>query len=205
MPSTSKVELSVSPSDYDPEMIAETLRKARLGSGHARWRVLADCCDYLRLIVRQGNWSKSPGGARTSDLVQRTIVDAWQKFSGFRGENDRQLRGWVKAILINAARNDRRDAGPIDPGAGRRIDGLVDAGPSPDQAAVEAERARRIDAAMAALNERDRAVIRLRVWHGLGFAEIGRRLEVSEDGARMQFVRSLDRLRQRMRSPDGSR
>ena len=177
--------------------------KAQSGNDLARWRVLADCREYLRFVVRQGKWSNGLGGARTSDLVQRTIVDAWQKFSGFRGTDDRQLRGWVKAILINAARNDRRNSRPIDADPRVRLDGLVDPGPSPVEAVAESERTRRIDAAMSALKERDRMVIRLRVWNGLSFAEIGRELGVSEDAARMQFSRSLDRLRKQLRSLHG--
>jgi len=199
---TTEVDFS-EPSRDAVSDVGSAFLKAQSGSNPARWQVLADCREYLRLVVRQGNWSSGAGGARTSDLVQRTIVDAWQKFSGFRGSDDRQLRGWVKAILINAARNDRRNSRPIDPDPKVRLDGLVDPGPSPVEAVAESERTRRIDAAMSALKERDRMVIRLRVWHGLSFAEIGRRFDLSEDAARMQFSRSLDRLRKQLRSLDG--
>ena len=198
---------AVTPSDLaDPSSARDADRPFELacrGCSASRWHVLANCADYLRFIVRQGKLSGSPGIARTSDLVNRTIVDAWQKFSGFRGDNDRQLRGWVKAILINSARNQRRDARPSVADSIRILGEIPDRGPTPDEAVEDSERMRRIDAALVALKEKDRKVIRMRVWDDLTFTEIGRSLGMTEDAARMQFARALDRLRRRMRSNNG--
>lgn len=179
------------------------LADARHGCAESRWRVLADCRDYLRFVVRQGSWSRPPAVGRTSDLVQRTVVDAWRKFSGFQGSDDRQLRGWVKAILINAVRNDRRGAGRLAAIDARRLDELADRGPAAESAAAAVDRAEQVAEALSALGGRDQTVIRLRIWDELGFAEVGRRLGVSEDAARMQFARALDRLRKQLRHADG--
>lgn len=174
---------------------------ARMGCRSSRWEVLANCIDYLRFVVRQGRWSNPPGIAKTSDLVQYTIVEAWQKFSRFQGDDERQLRGWIKAILINSARRDRRDARPID--ACAYLDDIPGRGPLPDRPSLDAERASRIEAALSQLKGRDQSIIRLRIWDELTFAEIGRRLDLSEDAARMLFSRALGRLRRRMRSNHG--
>jgi RNA polymerase sigma factor (sigma-70 family) len=51
-----------------------------------------------------------------------------------------------------------------------------------------------IDAAMQDLNERDREAVLLRFFENRGFAEIGERLRVGENGARMRVERALDKL-----------
>jgi RNA polymerase sigma-70 factor (ECF subfamily) len=56
-----------------------------------------------------------------------------------------------------------------------------------------------LDAALARLIERHRQIIHLRVWDQLAFAEIGIRLGVSEDAARMLYGRALAKLRESMR------
>lgn len=51
-----------------------------------------------------------------------------------------------------------------------------------------------LDAAIAELNETDRAAILLRFFEGRGFAEIGQRLQANENAARMRVERALDKL-----------
>lgn len=51
-----------------------------------------------------------------------------------------------------------------------------------------------IDAAMRDLNDRDREAVLLRFFENRGFAEIGERLCVGENGARMRVERALDKL-----------
>jgi RNA polymerase sigma factor (sigma-70 family) len=51
-----------------------------------------------------------------------------------------------------------------------------------------------LDSAMHELGERDRAVILLRFFQGCRFAEVGQKLGLSEDGARMRTERALEKL-----------
>ncbi|MCX6952231.1 MAG: sigma-70 family RNA polymerase sigma factor [Verrucomicrobia bacterium] len=51
-----------------------------------------------------------------------------------------------------------------------------------------------LDAAMAELNEGDRDAVALRFFDGLSFAEVGTRLRLSENTARMRVERALDKL-----------
>lgn len=51
-----------------------------------------------------------------------------------------------------------------------------------------------IDAAMRELKERDREAVLLRFFENRGFAEIGERLRLGENGARMRVERALDKL-----------
>jgi RNA polymerase sigma factor (sigma-70 family) len=52
-----------------------------------------------------------------------------------------------------------------------------------------------LDAALQALNERDRAAVVLRFFAQRPFADIGRALRVSEDAARMRVERAVEKLR----------
>ena len=55
-----------------------------------------------------------------------------------------------------------------------------------------------LDAAMRELNERDREAVLLRFFEGRGFAEVGARLNLTENAARMRVDRALDKLRARL-------
>ncbi len=184
----------------EPDLMTycESIAAAAGGDGAARWCALEACRDYLRLVVRRGKWSGGEGLPATSDLVQKTIVDAWHHFPRFKGQSPAQLRAWLKAILTHAALNDRRRqrAARRENGAVQKV---IDAGTSPSQAAQKNASRQALDAAIGQLSERHRAVVRLRVWDQLAFTEIGDHLGISEDAARMLYGRAIARLREAMR------
>ena len=55
-----------------------------------------------------------------------------------------------------------------------------------------------LDAAMRELSERDREAVLLRFFEGRGFAEVGAKLNLTENAARMRVDRALDKLRVRL-------
>ena len=173
----------------------ESIAAATGGDGAARWSVLEACRDYLRLVVRRGKWSGGAGLPATSDLVQKTIVDAWHHFPRFKGQSPAQLRAWLKAILTHAALNDRRRqrAARLENGSAQKV---IDTGTSPSQAAQRNASHQALDAALGQLSERHRTVVHLRVWDQWSFAEIGDHLGISEDAARMLYGRAITRLRE---------
>ena len=81
------------------------LVKARQGSSHALGGLLETCRDYLLLVAN----SEVPGDIRpkvaASDLVQQSLAEAWQAFGDFEGQNQFQLRGWLRQILLNNLRD----------------------------------------------------------------------------------------------------
>ncbi len=168
------------------------------GDAAARWSALEACRDYLRLVVRRGKWSGGAGSPATSDLVQKTILDAWQHFPRFKGQSPAQLRAWLKAILTHAALNDRRRrrAARVD---NCGVQEVIDGGSSPSQAAQRNASHQALDAALGQLPERHRTVVHLRIWDRLAFAEIGDHLGISEDAARMLYGRAIARLRETVR------
>ncbi len=183
----------------------DELALATRGDPAARWRALEACRDYLRLIVRRGQWSNNAGLAATSDIVHNTFVDAWRDFSRFQGRTPGQLRAWLKAILVHASLNARRRPREAQLG-GRGEPGLAcSTAASPSHAARKNAEHHALEAALGGLTERHRSVIRLRVWDRMSFAQIGAALGVSEDGARMLYGRALAKLRASMRSGHDSR
>jgi RNA polymerase sigma-70 factor (ECF subfamily) len=130
-------------------------------------------------------------------LEQKTIVDAWEHFSRFNGRTPGQFRAWLKAILIHTSLNARRrpHVTPIGPGGDAEAPGTIT---SPSQAAGKNAAREALDEALGGLSERHRMVIRLRIWDQLSFAEIGVKLDASEDAARMLYGRALAKLRDAM-------
>src|SRR5262249_48940005 len=143
---------------------------------------------------------RETGVQATSDLVQGTVVEAWRQFSRFRGRTPGQLRAWLRAILIHGTLNARRRPGMLPLGSGCGAEAATAPGPSPSRAAQDKASREALDAAMANLPDRHRTVIHLRIWERLTFAEIGRRMDLSEDAARMLYGRALAGLRGMMRS-----
>ena len=166
------------------------------GDPAARWRALEACRDYLRLVARRGRWSGSASLPATSDIVQNTFVDAWRDFSRFRGRTPGQFRAWLKAILIHASIRERRQ--PV--GLGLELEARARSEPpSPSQAAQKKAAHEALEAALEGLSQRHRSVIHLRIWDQYSFAQVGEKLGVSEDAARMLFGRALANLREAMR------
>jgi len=133
--------------------------------------------------------------AAAEDLLQTTFL----KIHGARGSYRRgeRLRPWVFTIAARVRvdwlrRNGHREEEELD------ADSLVAApeGPGdPGEAALGRERDARVRAALERLPEPQRAVVHLHRFEGLGFAEIGRVLGITESAAKVRAFRAYDRLR----------
>ena len=101
------------------------------------------------------------------DLVQEAFVRAVRRIDSFRG--DGPLEGWLWRIVVNVARNGRRDPATVA---------------LPEQLPVEAispagEARGELAAAMARLPERQRLVLFLRYYADLDYATIAEALSIS--------------------------
>jgi len=99
-----------------------------------------------------------------ADVVQEAFVRAVRELSAFRG--DGPLEGWLWRIVVNAARNHRRDER-----ATAELPGDLDGSPPPESAQVAA--------AVALLPERQRLVLFLRYYADLDYSSIAHALEIS--------------------------
>jgi RNA polymerase sigma-70 factor (ECF subfamily) len=152
-----------------------------------------------------------------SDVVQQTLLEAYEKRAQFQAD----LAGWLRQMLahnlvdaLRAFGQQKRDVArerSLEEGlraSSARLERfLADDGSSPSERVERQERALRLASALAALPEPQREAIVLQYWHGLTLAQIGERLQRSPAAVAGLLKRGLKRLRvllQEERSQDES-
>jgi RNA polymerase sigma factor (sigma-70 family) len=141
-------------------------------------------------------WMITGTAADAEDAAQEGFVKAWSALSRFRA--GAAFRPWLLAIVANEARNRRR--------SGRRQEDLAlrvaedrpsgDAAPSPEAAALAAERRRLLLAAVNRLPDADRRVIACRWFLELSEAEMATALGWRRGTVKSRLSRAMARLRE---------
>ena len=121
---------------------------------------------------------------RAEELTQQVFADA---AAGLK-EHSSPTLSWLYTVARRRFADDARSRLRAQVVPLRDADEDVPREYGPEVAAVLSE-------ALAALPGGQRDVVVLKLLRGLRFAEIARRLEVSEDAAKMRFVRGLQTLR----------
>jgi len=138
--------------------------------------------------------------ADAEEAAQEGFVKAWRALPRFRAGSP--FRPWVLAIVANEARNRRRAAGRRAGLALRaaehaeRSAGGAGAGASPETLVLAGARRETLLAALAALDERDRAVLTCRYLLELSEAETAAALGVRQGTVKSRTSRALARLRE---------
>ncbi|MCB9878167.1 MAG: sigma-70 family RNA polymerase sigma factor [Planctomycetes bacterium] len=141
----------------------------------------------------------------TQDIVQATLLQALRSAPRFLVSDRDKLRGLLVRMVENSLyvqanhqlrgkRDVRREVSM--PEVGDTALELEPCSPvtGPDAAASRSETRDWVSLALELLDHEDRAVIVLRDYEELGFAEIGRRLGIAEDAARMRHRRARPKL-----------
>ncbi len=130
--------------------------------------------------------------AEAEELVQETLLAAYDGFPGFRFEGS--IRSWLFGIArrICGRHNEMRNR------RAARLRLVHDTGRGPDagELALERERAQRARTALAQLKPSEREAVVLRYDAGLSFREVAIACGVDEAAARKRVSRALSRLRE---------
>jgi RNA polymerase sigma-70 factor (ECF subfamily) len=166
-----------------------TLRRAQRGDERA-WRALIE---RYRQPVHALIWRLLAGRARhrTEDLVQETFVRVLRALPQFDPAGPASLSTWMLTIAARLTLNELRRPDAValagDP-----------AGPGTDRADQGAERRRlaaAIGAGIAALPDAQRAVLVMREYHDLDYAEIAAALELDLGTVKSRLARARAALR----------
>lgn len=164
---------------------------------------------WLQMLADRELPARLRGRIDPSDIVQQTLVKAWQGEADFQGSTHEQRLAWLRTILKNTIRDQhRRLIGAIKRGGGReqletdvfREDepGLSEhakmQGPTVSGQMGAMEDALQLANAMAKLPFEQRRVIEMRHFDNLSYATIAQRLDKSESAVRMLWVRGLRNL-----------
>ncbi len=162
------------------------VKRAQAGDARAKDDLAKRHLPVLARIVR-----RYVRDADAEDVAQKAMLRALDKLETFRGESS--FRSWLHRVASNVALNHARDnrrevASEID-----EADLITNT--LGTQRLVAREAKARLVGLVEALPEKQREAVRLRLFADLSFAEIGQRIGISEDSAKVNFHHALKRLR----------
>lgn len=176
------------------------------GSALERYR------DYLRLLAGLHLDRRLRGKIDPSDLVQQTLMQAYEHRTQFRGQSQPELAAWLRTILARnlaeAVRRFGRQQRDVDlecsleaelTAASSRLERwLVDNQPSPGEQAVRQEQLLHLADALARLPEDQHQAIKLHHLEGRTLPEVARQMGRSKEAVAGLLFRGIKKLRQRL-------
>jgi RNA polymerase sigma-70 factor (ECF subfamily) len=180
------------------------LREARQGSDQAMNELMREVAPRLLGFIRLCLGSDLRRRVESQDVLQSTLLKAFQRMEQFEGSGTRSLYAWMAAIARNEIRDQRdfhgrrrRDAAMVlSLGSGlEQLEAKVRSEVSRIQLR---ERELQLEHALEELKPAQREIIVLRKFEELSFAEIGERLGKSPDACRMLFARAMAALTRSM-------
>jgi RNA polymerase sigma-70 factor (ECF subfamily) len=166
---------------------AELIAKARAGDPEAFGLLIETHSGFVRRLTRAVLHDSDDA----DDAAQDAFFSAWRSRERF--DPARPFRPWLGQIAVNAARDLHR----------RRVirrteaipESLAGAGATPAGTAERTDLRKRLEAALAALPERQRLAVVLFDVEGYAHAEIGTILGIPEGTARSEVFHARRRLR----------
>lgn len=171
---------------------------------------------YLRLLARLHLHPALQGKLDPSDVVQQTLLQAYQGLEGFRGRCDAELAAWLRQTLARNLSHAVRDFGRArrDVDRERSLEAALDASSaclenwlaasditSPSEHAQFNEEALHLAEALDQLPEAQRQALVLQHWHGWSLAQIGEHMGRSPAAVAGLIKRGLQQLRGRLQEP----
>ncbi len=201
------------------EPISQLIQKARQGDVAARESLFRRCRSYLEVLARGQLSTWINPKVDPSDVVQQTLLEAYQDFERFAGQSEQQWRAWLRQILARnaadlvrhyrgTAKRDPRRERPLQAAArGDRSSyqlPLADGQPTPSQVLVRWEEELQVAEALLQLPEDYQEVIRLRHFQQLPFEQVAQSMGRSRPAVQMLWLRAVRRLAQVMKQTQAS-
>jgi len=189
----------------DHDTSAVLLGRAREGSQEALETLFTECGEKLLALIRLRLGPDLRAHIESRDILQETLLHAFQHIDEFRGTSRKTLAAWLAAIACNQIRNEagylhrkRRDIDRTFP---------LDEGLHLAAAEIQSHASRlglkreteALERALDTMSELQREVILLRNFEELTFPEMGERLGKTADACRMLYARSIIELTSKVR------
>lgn len=182
----------------------DLIRKARAGDNAARNELIETWRTWLLYVANSELDPELKRKLGPSDLVQSACIDVHRCFDDFRGESEQEWKAWLRQLLIHDLQDarrrflvsEKRDVSRERNLANRSSLGarIVKSGISPRAEMIEEEEREAIRQALQTLTAEHREVLQLRGWDQLPFAEVGQRMNRSEDAAQKLWTRAVAQL-----------
>jgi RNA polymerase sigma-70 factor (ECF subfamily) len=167
---------------------------------------------YLRLLARLQLGACPTGRIDPSDVVQQTLMEAFEKRDQFRGATSGEHAAWLRKILahnvadaLRAQGRQKRDVArerwiehQMEESSGRLGDWLAREHSTPSEHAQRHEQAILLADALARLPEHQREALVLRYWQGCSLAEISVSLDRSTTAVAGLLKRGIKHLREQL-------
>jgi RNA polymerase sigma-70 factor (ECF subfamily) len=171
--------------------------------------------DYLRLLARLHLPAPLRSKVDPSDVVQETLLRAYEKVSQFRGHTDAQLAAWLRRILLNHLTAALRRFGTpahqgtqewfleesMEESSARLEAWLASDHSSPSEQAVQHEELLHLAEALAQLPESQRMALELKHLQSWSVETIGRQMGLSKSAVGGLLRRGMKKLRELMEEP----
>lgn len=191
----------------------ELLDQARQGNDEAINRLMDRHRDALQRLVQMRLDGRIRGRVGSSDVVQDVLIEAHRRLETYLQNPVMPFHLWLRQIakdrIIDAHRRHRgsakrsvdREAAMVAPAGMDRSTmelaaQLCDGELTPAAAATQRELARRVEEAIAKLDDRDAEILIMRHYEQLSNQEIAQALSLSEPAASMRYLRAVRRLRE---------
>ena len=205
----------------EQDQTVELLDQAREGDNEAVNALMERHRDSLRRLVRMRLDHKIRQRVDISDIVQDVLIEANRRLTRYLDNPVMSFHLWLRQIardrIIDAHRRhrasarrsvDREQTMSVPRGydhssiqlAGQISDNEL----TPAAMALQNELARRVESAIAQMDETDSEIIVMRHYENLSNQEIAESLDLTEPAASMRYLRAIRRLRTQLDSQDES-
>lgn len=202
----------------EAEKTQELLANAKEGNEDAISKLLSRHRDALRRLVQMRLDKKIQRRVDVSDIVQDVLFEANRRLETYLADPKMPFHLWLRHMardrIVDAHRRHRASAkrsvdketplaspSTVDRSTMELAAQLCDPAMTPAAGATMRELARRFEAAIDELEERDREVLMMRHFEHLTNQEVALALKLTEPAASMRYLRALRRLRALLGDP----